>query len=74
MPFPIVKTWFQHIQNPLHIYCRLLDLRIRRQIAWKITRRYEALSERFRPDLGITLLQGRATRERWRNGKKGAHK
>jgi hypothetical protein len=21
-----LETWFQHISNPLHVYCRLMDL------------------------------------------------
>ena len=66
-----VKTWAQHFLNPLHICCRLLDLNIGRQTAWKITCPYEALRESILPRLGMVQMQRRPSREQWRNGRKG---
>jgi hypothetical protein len=40
------KASLQHLFNPLHLYCRLVDLRISRTAALKILRPYEFLWKR----------------------------
>jgi len=41
-----LKTAIQHVLNPLHLYCRLVDLRIPRTVGLKLVHRYEFLWKR----------------------------
>jgi hypothetical protein len=34
-------TWLQHVANPLHVYCRLLDLGLGISVSRRIGRFYE---------------------------------
>lgn len=36
-----IKSCFQHYANPLHVYCRLIDLGIKKEISRKICTGYE---------------------------------
>lgn len=37
-----MRSIINHIFNPLHIYCRLVDLGIGRDLARRMARRYES--------------------------------
>ncbi len=38
-----LKAAVQHMFNPMHVYCRLVDLKIQRALALKIVHSYESL-------------------------------
>jgi hypothetical protein len=40
-----MRDWLQHNLNPLHVYCRLMDLHVGQQRAWLIASRWERLYE-----------------------------
>jgi len=35
------RTWVQHISNPLHVYCRLLDFGLSKKFSRRLTIFYE---------------------------------
>ena len=38
-----MKTFFQHYLNPLHVYCRLIDMGVNMKLAKRIAIFYERL-------------------------------
>lgn len=42
-----IRNTFQHLLNPLHVYCRLRDMGVKAASARRVTGRYERLVYRF---------------------------
>ena len=41
--FRLIKIWIEHFFNPLHVYCRLMDVGFSRKNAGRLSLLYEGI-------------------------------